>query len=66
MIFFACVVCKATHCLLRLFNFGATSLPGALALKICPDIRVCLLLLAAAAFRNLNGCFPAWAIRRKR
>jgi len=24
--------------LLRLFNFGATSLPGALALKICPDI----------------------------
>ena len=38
MIFFACVVCKATHCLLRLFNFGATSLPGALALKICPDI----------------------------
>ena len=38
MIFFACVVCKATHSLLRLFNFGATSLPGALALKICPDI----------------------------
>lgn len=32
------MVCKATHCLLRLFNFGATSLPGALALKICPDI----------------------------
>lgn len=24
--------------MLRLFNFGATSLPGALALKICPDI----------------------------
>ncbi|MEF2811408.1 MAG: MurT ligase domain-containing protein [Oscillospiraceae bacterium] len=23
---------------MRLFNFGATSLPGALALKICPDI----------------------------
>ena len=38
MIFFACVACKATHCLLRLFNFGATSLPGALALKICPDV----------------------------
>ncbi len=38
MIFFACVVCKATHCLLRMFNYGATSLPGALALKICPDI----------------------------
>lgn len=36
--FFACVVCKATHCLLRLFGFGATSLPGALALKICPDV----------------------------
>ena len=38
MIFFACVACKATHCLLRLFNYGATSLPGALALKIYPDI----------------------------
>ena len=38
MIFFACVVCKATHCLLRLFNYGATSLPGALALKICPEV----------------------------
>lgn len=38
MIFFACVACKATHCLLRLFKLGATSLPGALALKICPDI----------------------------
>lgn len=36
--FFACVVCKATHCLLRLFGFGATALPGVLALKICPDI----------------------------
>lgn len=24
--------------MLRLFNFGATSLPGALALRICPDI----------------------------
>ncbi len=24
--------------MLRLFNFGATSLPGALALKICPDV----------------------------
>ena len=36
--FFACVVCKATHCLLRLLGFGATSLPGALALRICPDI----------------------------
>ena len=24
--------------MLRLFNFGATSLPGALALKLCPDI----------------------------
>ena len=38
MIFFACVVCKATHCLLRLFGFGATSLPGALALRICPGV----------------------------
>ena len=38
MIFFACVACKATHCLLRLLGFGATSLPGALALKICPDV----------------------------
>ncbi len=38
MIFFACVACKATHCLLRLFKLGATSLPGALALKICPDV----------------------------
>ncbi len=37
MILFACVVCKATHCLLRLLGFGATSLPGALALKICPE-----------------------------
>ena len=36
--FFACVVCKTTHCLLRLLGFGATSLPGALALRICPDI----------------------------
>ncbi len=36
--FFACVVCRATHCLLRLLGFGATALPGVLALKICPDI----------------------------
>ena len=36
--FFACVVCKTTHCLLRLLGFGATALPGVLALKICPDI----------------------------
>lgn len=34
----ACVVCKATHCFLRLLGKGATSLPGVLALKICPDI----------------------------
>lgn len=36
--FFACVVCKATHGILRLLNKGATALPGTLALKICPDI----------------------------
>ncbi len=34
----ACVVCKATHCFLRLIGKGATSLPGVLALRICPDI----------------------------
>lgn len=38
MIFFACVACRATHCLLRLLGFGASSLPGAAALKICPDV----------------------------
>lgn len=32
------MVCKATHCLLRLINKGGTALPGVLALKICPDI----------------------------
>ena len=32
------MVCKATHCFLRLIGKGATSLPGVLALKICPDI----------------------------
>ena len=36
--FLACVVCKATHSLLRLLNKGGTALPGKLALKICPDI----------------------------
>lgn len=38
LMFFACVVCRTTHCLLRLLGFGATALPGVLALKICPDI----------------------------
>lgn len=38
MMFFACVACRATHCLLRLLGFGASSLPGAVALKICPDV----------------------------
>lgn len=36
--FLSCVVCKATHGILRLLKKGATSLPGVLALKICPDI----------------------------
>ena len=34
----ACVVCKATHCFLRLFGKGATALPGKIALRICPDL----------------------------
>lgn len=38
MIFFACVACRATHCLLRALGFGASTFPGAAALKICPDI----------------------------
>ncbi len=36
--FLSCVVCKATHGILRLLKRGGTSLPGVLALKICPDI----------------------------
>ena len=36
--FIACVVAKITHGVLRLLKKGATSLPGVLALKICPDI----------------------------
>ena len=36
--FLSCVVCKATHGILRLLKRGATSLPGVLALKICPNI----------------------------
>ena len=36
--FLSCVVCKATHGILRLLNKGGTALPGVLALKICPDI----------------------------
>ncbi len=36
--FIACVVCRATHGILRLIKRGATALPGALALKIYPGI----------------------------
>ena len=36
--FLSCVVCKATHGILRLLKKGGTSLPGVLALKICPNI----------------------------
>lgn len=34
----ACAVCKAAHRFLRFFGKGATSLPGKLALFICPDL----------------------------
>lgn len=47
--FVACVVCKATHGILRLIKRGATALPGALALAICPDI----LSLAARGVRTV-------------
>lgn len=54
--FIACVVCKATHCLLRVFGMGATSLPGVLALKICPDaLRLASKNVRIIAVTGTNG-----------
>ncbi len=36
-LFFAVAVCRLTRCVLRIFRRGGTTLPGALALRICPD-----------------------------
>ena len=35
---FAVAVCRLSRLALRLFNRGGTTLPGVLALKICPDV----------------------------
>lgn len=54
--FIACVVCKTTHCLLRFFGMGATSLPGVLALKICPDaLRLASKNIGIIAVTGTNG-----------
>ncbi len=35
---FACALCRGVRGVLRLFGRGGTSLPGKLALRVCPDI----------------------------
>lgn len=52
----ACVVCRATHGILRLMKKGATSLPGRLALAICPDIlSIAAKNVSSVAVTGTNG-----------
>lgn len=36
--FFACMVCRITHGILRMLHKGGTAIPGKLALKLCPEL----------------------------
>lgn len=52
----ACVVCWATHGILRMMKKGATALPGRLALAICPDIlSIAAENVAVLAVTGTNG-----------
>ncbi len=37
-VFFACLICRLARWGIRLLGRGGTSLPGKLALKVCPDL----------------------------